>query len=96
MVLHGAIFLVTCLATSEKKIIASCRSHVKTCNLELKFAVVSKQSMQSLQKLETEFYFVQSLQPHKCCEASGKEGMLHKLQRKLHRVTLALLFATIA
>ena len=51
LVLHNAIFLVTCLATLEKKIIASCRSHVARCNLGLHFAMVSKQSMQSLQKV---------------------------------------------
>ena len=53
LVLDGAIFLEICLATlGNRKPIASCRRHVTRCNLELQLAMVSKQSMQSLQKLE--------------------------------------------
>ena len=52
LVIHNAIFLVTCLVTLEKKVLASCRSHVTHCNLGLQFAMVSKQSIQSLQKVE--------------------------------------------
>ena len=52
LVIHNAIFLVTCLVTLEKKVLASCRSHVTRCNLGLQFAMVSKQSIQSLQKVE--------------------------------------------
>ena len=51
-VLHGAISLASCLASWKKKSIASCRRNVTRCNLELQLAMVSKQSMQSLQKVE--------------------------------------------
>ena len=36
----------------KRKSIASCRRHVTRCNLDLQLAMVSKQSMQSLQEVE--------------------------------------------
>ena len=49
--MQNVISLVTCLASCEKKSIASCRSHITRCNLELQLAKVSKQSEQPLQKI---------------------------------------------
>ena len=45
-------FLENCLETLEKKSIGSYRSHVTRCNHWLQLAMVSKQSILSLQKIE--------------------------------------------
>ena len=45
-------FLQRVLQHLKKKLITSFKSHVTHCNLKLQLAMVSKQSMQSLQKIE--------------------------------------------
>ena len=76
LVSDGAILLTACLATLEKKSIASCKScytlqsWAATCNGFKTIHAIFAES-------KTEFYFVKSLQAHKSYETSCKEDMLH-------------------
>ena len=100
LALHGVICVAICLATLEKeihcKLQKSCytlQSRAANCNgFKLVRAIVEKS--------RNELHFVQSLQAQKNCQTSCRESMLlaanyfatslqHKLQRKFHRVTLA-------
>ena len=51
--------------------------HVTSCNLKLQLAMVLKQSMQSLQKVEPISTLCIRFKPKKSSETSCKEGMLH-------------------
>ena len=103
------IFLKSRLTTLDKGIHCSCKSRATRCNLWLLLAMVSKISAIDT-KSRVELYVVQSLYcpeklrvklqrgcvTHYSLRATCLETLLrHILQRKLHRVTLALCLVSV-
>ena len=60
----------------KRKSMASCRKHVTRCNLGLQLAMVSKQSMQSLQKVGPSSIFCNRCKPKKLRDKLLKATLL--------------------
>ena len=74
LVLHGAIFFNRFSQRWKKKPTTSRRSHVPRCSLELQLAMVSKQSMQSLQKIEPSSTLCSCCKPKKVARHVAKKA----------------------